>query len=424
MWIHRGCLCLCAGLLAGCEKPHPSITEVSPNQAYSGQDVSLAILGDDFVPATILDPDHGRRIVLSDGFAVRIGRGNDWWQLADVTWLAPSQLSGWFSGNLTEGIPPGSYDVEMLDPRGEKTVLPDGFTHLGQDRTPPQVVIDSPAPDTIFTPGMFLRGHFQAWDVFPGKLSALDWSYQENGKQIAGADGSCVVVPKSAVGSCNFQVRISDTLREGSTVTVIALAADAADPPNVAASVPLSFTLRALPTVTALTPSIGGTQGGTDVVITGSGFVPGSSATVDGVPLFPNGGIVVNGTTMSGHVPSHPAGSAAVVVHTPIGDSKGTAVFTYKAPPQITAVSVALGTGTCRVLATITGTGFGAETRIYWGSTLASAVALGSPTPQAPQSLLQSDGTILGCMPAAGTAPTVWAVDPDLGYTQFSWRSP
>ena len=85
----------------------------------------------------------------------------------------------------------------------------------------------------------------------------------------------------------------------------------------------LDFTVRARPTVQAISPSTGGTAGGTDVVITGSGFLPGSQAILEGVPLFPDGGIVIDEQTLSAHVPAHKEGSAAITVRTPLGDAIG-----------------------------------------------------------------------------------------------------
>lgn len=417
MWIHRGCLCLCAGLLAGCENPHPSLSGVNPNLAYSGQSVSLAILGDNFVPAMILDPEQGRRIVTSDGFQVRIGSGNTWWQLSDVAWLSTGELTGWFSCDavVDPGGPPLRFDVELVDPRGRRAVLDSAFTQLGPDVDPPQVSFASPSSDAVLAPGMLVHGLIHAKDVRPGKLGTLSWSYLENGVEVAQSDDSCVVLPGADQADCSFQVEITDSLHEGDSVLFVALATDDVGNPK---TTQLAFTVHAKPSVTSISPTGGGTAGGTDVVIRGTGFTRDSTATIDGVLLSPNGGIFVDATTLSGYVPPHAIGSAAVVVHTPMGNSTGAVLFEYQPPPQITSIVVSPESATCRVPVVVNGTGFTGQTDIDFGDTLASAVVL------AGQSLLKN-GSIVGCAPGGFLMyPTVWAFDPDLGYTQFAWGMP
>jgi hypothetical protein len=419
MWTHQGRLCLCVWLLAGCENPHPSLTAVSPNQAYSGEDVSLAITGDNLLPATILDPDRGQRIATNDGFRIRIGNGSEWWQLTDVAWLSPNRMTAWFAGTMVERFAPGPLDVELVDPRGEQAVLSGGFTLLGLDQSPPVVVFDSPSPDAMFAPGMLLRGRFSAADVPPGKLASLSWTYFEKDQPVDESAGSCVIPPQSAVAGCSFQVPIRDGLREGDEVKIVVRANDQASPSNQTES-QRSFVLRPVPSVSTIWPTSGGTMGGTDVVITGNGFVPGSTATLDGVPLFPDGGLYVDANTLSGHVPPHEQGGAALVVHTPLGDTKGAVVFQYLPAPQILAITPNLAEATGGTSVSITGKNFSQQTRIYFGTTLSSALPLVQPS-------LKNDTLIAGLAPAGNGPATVWAFDADLGFTvlehAFTWRT-
>jgi hypothetical protein len=420
MRIHRGYLCLCAGLVAGCENPHPSLTAVSPNQAYSGADVNLALFGDNLLPATILDPDQGRRIATSDGFQIRIGNGTEWSQLGDVAWLSPSRMTAWFTSAMANGFAPGPLDIELVDPRGEKATLPGGFALLGRDESPPILLFDGPDEDAMFAPGMLLRGRFHAADVPPGKLTRLDWTYYENNDPVDGSAGSCLVPPESTEAGCSFQVQISDGLHEGDVVRIVALAYDEASPPNQGDS-QRAFVLRPVPSVSAIAPPSGGTAGGTDVVITGRGFVPGSKATLDGVLLFPDGGLYVDPNTLSGHVPPHKAGVAALVVHTPLGDTTDAVVFQYLAPPQILAIDPKVEGISGATQVKITGKNFSQQTRIYFGTALESALPLVQPT-------WQADTLIVGFAPAGHGQATVWAFDADLGFTAlvdaFAWRTP
>jgi len=419
MRIHPGCLCLCAGLIAGCGNPHPSLTSVSPDQAYSGQDVSLTLFGDNLIPATILDPSDGRRIATSDGFRIRIGDGTNWWQLGKVAWLSPGRMTAWFAGAMSQGVLPGALDVELVDPRGERALLPGGFVKLGADETRPVLTFNSPTPDVILAPGMFLRGGITAADVAPGRLAGLDWTYYENDQPVMGSDNSCQILPGLVEASCSFQAKISNALGGGDVVKILARAYDDADPANIT-ELSLSFVLHALPSIEAISPSGGGIAGGTDVVIKGSGFSPGSQVTFDDVPMFPSGGIYVDANTLSGHAPARDqAGMAKVVVHSPLGDSEP-ADFRYSQGPQVTLVFPSTGPAAGGKTVTVRGTNL-SNARVYFGDQLSSAVPFAKLTSQ-------SDTAVVGEAPPGHGDATVWAVDPDLGYDKilhaYSWSTP
>ncbi len=417
MLIHPGCLWLLAGLAAGCGNPHPSLTSVSPNKAYSGQDVHMTLYGDNLIPATVLDPTQGRRIATSDGFRIRIGsEGRSWWQLGDVTWLSPNRMTAWFAGFMAEGVAHGALDVELIDPRGEKAVLPGGFVKLGADLDAPVVTFESPSQDAEFVPGVYLRGRFNADGVAPGKLTGLDWTYYENDRAIAGSDNSCGVIPGSQLASCAFQVKISSALGGGDVVQIVARAYDDAEPANVAEQ-PLSFVLRALPTITNLSPEKGGS--GTDIVIRGTGFTPGTQVTFGDKLMFPDGGVFVDANTLSGHVPDWDGvGKVEVVAHTRLGKS-GAAQFEYLSQPQITTVIPASGSAAGGTEVTIRGRNL-SNASIYLGDDLARATHLAATT--------QTDTTVRVVMPPGHGHATVWAVDPNRGYDArpqgYAWSEP
>ena len=69
----------------------------------------------------------------------------------------------------------------------------------------------------------------------------------------------------------------------------------------------------------------------------------------------------------------------------------------------------------------LTGQNFSADTRIYFGATLASAVPLA-------QLSRPNDNTIIGRTPSGSGPTTVWAFDEALGFTRlvngFTWRNP
>jgi alpha-tubulin suppressor-like RCC1 family protein/protocatechuate 3,4-dioxygenase beta subunit len=116
------------------------------------------------------------------------------------------------------------------------------------------------------------------------------------------------------------------------------------------------------PTVNALTVATGPPAGGTDVVVSGSGFTPAATVTVGGVAatnvtyLGPN--------ALEFNTPAHSVGPADVVVHTAGGDSatSGADQFSYGTVPVVTGLSVTSGPATGGTVVTITGSGFtGAE---------------------------------------------------------------
>jgi len=209
-------------------------------------------------------------------------------------------------------------------------------------------------------------------------------------------------------------------LQGGELVEFVATAWDAANAKNHGQAT-LAFIVLARPTVASIWPITGGTAGGTDIVITGSGFLAGSQAILDGVPLFPDGGIVVDDHTMSGHVPAHAEGATSVNVSTALGDALGALVFTYLPPPLIEIITPNTGAAAGGTAVVLTGKNFTADTQIYFGSTLDSAVPL-------VQLFLQSDSTIVGRTPTGSGQTTVWAWDEALGFTRlssgFTWSTP
>jgi hypothetical protein len=422
MRICQGCFLLLTGLVAGCENPHPSISQVAPNQAYSSDDLTLTVEGDNFVPATIVDPEQGRRIALSDGFRICLSDGARSIDLVDVTWLSPHRMTGWLAGEVAKVLLPGPISVEVVDPRGERASSATGFYELGPDQIPPTVVFDSPTPDSVFVSGMLLRGTFHATDAVPGRLSSLRWTYLENDRPPEKPiESGCMFPEEPTTGSCDFQISIGPQLKEGDVVTIVASAEDDANPPNLGQN-QLSIRLAAAATVSAIWPTSGGTSGGTEIVVTGTGFVPGATtASVDGTPLFPNGGIVVDSKTLTGHVPPHAEGFAPLLVRTPLGLASGSVRFEYLSPPQIDSIYPEVVSAAGGTLVTVRGRGLTRNTIISFGPSLADAVPLSDAFPP-------DTSSIAGKAPAGVGRTTVWAFDAELGYSSlidgFAWSLP
>ena len=119
------------------------------------------------------------------------------------------------------------------------------------------------------------------------------------------------------------------------------------------------FSYEALPSVTAISPAAGTTNGGDVVTITGTGFVVGSTTVAFGA----GAGTSVSCASTTSCSATSPAGSAGVVDLT-VTTAGGTSTissadhFTYDATPSVTAVSPAAGPIAGGTVVTITGTGF------------------------------------------------------------------
>ncbi len=93
------------------------------------------------------------------------------------------------------------------------------------------------------------------------------------------------------------------------------------------------------PTVSAVTPNQTSVFGGTPVAITGSGFVAGSTVTVDGVGV--SGLVIENSSQLTFTAPAHAVGGATVVIRTPVGQTVTTSYFAIGRPAAPTVASVA-----------------------------------------------------------------------------------
>jgi hypothetical protein len=408
---------LCTGLFLGCGNPQPTLSDIEPKQAYSDYDVRMTLTGTHFLPATILDPVSGQRIAILDGFSARIGKGAQWAPLAALSWQSTEHLTVLLESTSAQSLPIGPLDVEITDPRGEKALLTDVFQELGLDSTKPIIDI-SPAEDTPFEPGKFLRVTISVSDN--GQLSKVGYFlYDKNTTETPYL--TCEVAPNARECTCAFQIKVSANLVEGDQIQLRVDATDNSLSQNTVSKSHI-FTVQPLPKVSLIDPKEGGTAGGTDVIITGSGFLSGSQVLIDGVLLNPNGGIVVDENTISGHVPSHAEGRVSVVVHSPVGTSKEGKDFTYKLPPLIETITPNHGDASGNAGVTITGKGLTRETRIYFGKALASALPLNNPE------FREETAIIVGHAPAGTGMTTVWAYHSTFGFSSlpngFVWVSP
>ena len=167
-------------------------------------------------------------------------------------------------------------------------------------------------------------------------------------------------------------------------------------------SAPLTFTYLAAPAgapvPTTIAPAQGPAGGGTAVTITGTGFAPGSTVSVDGgAPITPTA-ISADGTSLTFPSPAHAPGSVPVTVTSGAGTS-APVTFTYVAAPAsapvLTGLTPPSGSIEGGTVVTVTGTGF----------TPGSTVQVGGSGPITPTSI-SPDGTTLTFVTPAGPAGT------------------
>jgi hypothetical protein len=421
----RAGLAVCTAALVGCtgNEPHPRIDSVAPAQAFTNRDLWLTLNGADFVPSFRIDPGSGARVATMDGFSGRIGSEPRWKTLTDFGWIGLTQISAGLLADTADDLPPGPCDVEITDPRGHSAVLRGGFLNLGPE-LPPVVTVAKPSIGLLYVPGGIIHAIVNAATPPPGHMTALTWKYTEpmasDGTLRDPVTAACPFLPGAASIDCVFDVTVSSNLTVGMTVNLDITAVNDA-PSNNQTVDSHSIGLTARPTVSSVQPQFGGVDGGTNVVIQGSGFVPESRVYFGNDLLIPNGGIILDQQTISGYAPAHIAGSVPVTVTSRLGFASWNQEFDYQIPPQISSINPAFGPEGEETRVSVVGTNFTRNTIIYLGHALDSAVALTG-------AYFANDTEIDGVVPRGSGQATVWAFDANNGWTSlpngFSWIAP
>jgi IPT/TIG domain/Carboxypeptidase regulatory-like domain len=178
--------------------------------------------------------------------------------------------------------------------------------------------------------------------------------------------------------------------------------------PQVSADV---FTYVGPPTITTLSPSGGGTPGGTQVMVTGTGFIQVLQVTFGGYPATISSN--PNPSTLVVMAPSHSQGVIDVQVRTTFGVSAAVPAdnYTYVNPTQPVVSSIAPTSGTTRggTLVTVSGSYFMDVQAVTFGGRSASIVTTtgNSVTVIAPQH--PAGAVDVRVVTRYGTSPTVAA---------------
>jgi hypothetical protein len=134
------------------------------------------------------------------------------------------------------------------------------------------------------------------------------------------------------------------------------------------------------PVVTALSTVAGPPGGGTDLIVSGSGFTPSASVTVGGTTA--SSATYVGPNAIEITTPAHAVGRADVVVHTAGGDSATSSAdtFVYGTAPVVTGLSPATGPTAGGTVVTITGSEFTGATVVGFGGVPGTGLTVTSDT--------------------------------------------
>jgi hypothetical protein len=395
---------------AGCDSspPVPRLSAIVPERAYGDRPLRVLLRGSGLLPAYRIDVATGQRTGDASGFSGWVG-DEPQVPLTDFTWRDPDELSA----TLAPGLPAGVHTVVVTDPRGARGELLQGFQSLGHDQVGPAIVIERPPSGTPLAPGSRLSGRLVVSD--DSQVVRVDWRVA--GPAATLASGGCPVDPGPVVVACELELTLPASLAAGDTVELAVTATDASPTPNQGSATRV-FTLRAPPAVADVAPKKGGTAGGSEVVVRGEGFLPGSRVYFGRALLQPDGGIRLDDGTITGRTPPHPRGYAVVRAVTPLGEARVDTLFEFLPAPAVRSVEPAVADSAGGTLLRVTGDNFGAATRILVGRTLRGA------TPLAGQTRVSAT-EIQGLAPARAAATSidlpdvrlsVFAVDPLAGW--------
>jgi hypothetical protein len=351
-----------------------------------------------------------------------------------------------------EGPEAGGNSVEITGTNlGSATKVEFGATPVasGSFTENTSTKIKLPAPpgsagtvNVIVTTGEGASSNTAADDYTYRALPTLTGCTPNEGKLAAGESVTCTgtnLVAGATAFSFGANPATSVVVNGAGTSATMSAPAGAAGPVNVTATTaggtsgPVTYTYRALPTLTGCTPNEGKLAAGESVTCTGTNLVTG--ATTFSFGANPATSVVVNGAGTSATM-SAPAGAAGPVnvTATTAGGTSGPVTYTYRALPTISSIAPNEGPSAGGQLVTITGTHLEGATKVEFGvtpvacdGTLAHckvesdtqikvttpAGALGSVNVR----VVSPGGTSLGSPYKFVAAPTVSAVSPGKGPT-------
>jgi hypothetical protein len=369
----------------------PAISSISPNSGLATGGTTVTITGTGF--------QSGSKVFFGGVAATLSGIPNT----TTITAISPV-------------LPVGAADVKVVNPDSQQSVLVAGFLALATPTASPPVVSSvgphAGPPSTVIT---ITGSGFQAGSqVFIGGVAATLTGIETAGSLSA-------IVPSLPLGAADVTVVNPDkqqsTLKGGFVVQ--------GAPP---------------PVISNLIPHFGHTPG-VVITIVGTGFQTGSKVTLGTIAVPLSG--TATPTSLTVVAPDLPVGPTDVKVVNPDGQQAIAlgAFFAQGgggvigAPPVVTSISPTSGPTTGGTQVIITGTGFLATSKVFFGGVAATVVGIPTFTsitvltpalpagaadvkvvnPDTQQSILA--GGFVAQAPASPSAPTITSIIPNSGPT-------
>ncbi|MDR3502421.1 MAG: IPT/TIG domain-containing protein, partial [Legionella sp.] len=357
----------------------PTLESITPNSGSAAGGTTVTVIGSGFVPGTTLS--------IGGVAATNINITN----VSTLTATIPAYVSG----SLVK-------DVTLNNGIGSAT-LPGGYTYIANAPTLTGITPNtgSVIGGTVVT--LTGTGFTLNSTVSFGGLPATSVTFSSPTSMTA-------TVPAYISGSLAVDVVVN----------------------NGASNATLSggFTyLATTPVISSVSPNTGSVQGGTLLIISGSGFVPGTTVTLGGVDA--TSVIVLNSTTLTAVTPAYVSGSLIkdVTVNNSAGNFTLHSGFTYiGVAPVLSTISPISGSVTGGTTVTITGTGFIPGMTVSFGGVAATdveavnATTLTAVTPSHAAGVVDvvvnngvSSATSVGAYTYIANAPVLTAISPATG---------
>jgi hypothetical protein len=397
-------------------EPSGTITKVSPTVAFYDVAIEMTIDGGPFRAAYEIDTGNGASAVAADAFSVQLRRtGADDDAVAtpiaatSVAWVNEGRLVA----QLPAGIPIGSYDLELRDPRGSVTPFASAFTSEGADVEAPGVKLTHPTGGILLGAGTTQNFRFESNDGL-GWIGGMHWrAWTDSSATVTVAEDDCVIPPQSHGTPCLPTVNLPPTTAPSDLIHLQMSVVDRAQPRPHQAIQEVSFPFAPRPQATSCSPMSGGAAGDITVTITGSDFVEAlSDLPLTGTQILlrddlgdtllpqraPSGA-----TVLSALLPPHRAGPVSLVVR---NDSleETACTFTFLPAPVVRRVTPNVGPSAGGTRVTINGGHFAPGAKV---------LLVGQVDGQLLCPVRVSDSRMEGVMPA-GTGAVQFIVDAGL----------
>jgi hypothetical protein len=264
---------------------------------------------------------------------------------------------------VAPALPVGPADVKVLNSDGQKSVLAGAFNVTPN---PVPLTIGNVLPHFAHTPGAVITisgtGFQPGSQVFLGGVLVTV-------SGIPTATSISVVTPALPIGATDVKIINPDGTQITSAGAFFAMGGGSVSAP---------------PVVTNVSPGFGPITGGTAVVITGTGFQPGSQVFFGGVAAAVSG--IPTATSITVITPVLPVGPADVKIVNPDGQQVIAAgAFVAQAtpvlpPPVVSSITPATAPAAGGTTITLSGTGFQATSKVFIGGIAASLASLPSAT--------------------------------------------